>query len=109
MVLTLFLSYLVWLFSSNINNLSIKLCWASQVALVVKNLPANAGDVKDMGSIPELGRSPGGGNGSPLQYSCLKSPRDRGACQATVYGVTKGQTQLTIWTRTKGRQLHTGQ
>ena len=109
MVLTLCLSYLVWLFSSNINNLSIKLCWASQVGLVVKNLPANAGDVKDTGSIPELGRSPGGGNGSPLQLSCLKSPRDRGACQATVYGVTKSQTQLTIWARTKVRQLHTGQ
>ena len=47
---------------------------ASQVALVVKNLPANAGDIRDSGSIPGLGRSPGGGHGSPLQYSCLENP-----------------------------------
>ena len=53
---------------------------ASQVALVVKNLPANAGDVRDEGSIPGLGRSPGGGHGSPLQYSCLENPMDREAC-----------------------------
>ena len=46
----------------------------SQVALVVKNLPANAGDVIDAGSIPGLGRSPGGGHGNPLQYSCLENP-----------------------------------
>ena len=50
----------------------------SQVALVVKNLPANAGDVIDAGSIPGLGRSPGGGHGNPLQYSCLENPMDRG-------------------------------
>ena len=48
--------------------------WASLVALVVKNLPANAGDLRDVGSIPESGRSPGGGHGNPLQYSCLKNP-----------------------------------
>ena len=47
---------------------------ASQVAPVVKNLPANAGDTRDMGSIPGLGRSPGKGNGNPLQYSCLEMP-----------------------------------
>ena len=47
--------------------------WASLVALVVKNLPANAGDSRDVGSIPESGRSPGGGHGNPLQYSCLKN------------------------------------
>ena len=47
---------------------------ASQVALVIKNSPANAGDLRDVGSIPELGRSPGGGHGSPLQYSCLENP-----------------------------------
>ena len=46
---------------------------------VVKNLPASAGDTADMGSIPGLGRSPGGGNGNPLQYSCLENPMDRGA------------------------------
>ena len=55
---------------------------------VVKNLPANAGATKDMGSIPGLGRCPGVGNGSPLLYSCLENPMDRGAWQATVHGVT---------------------
>ena len=50
----------------------------SQVVLVVKNPPANAGDVRDLGSIPESGRSPGEGNGNPLQYSCLENPMDRG-------------------------------
>ena len=60
----------------------------------VKNLPANAGDVRDMGWIPGLGRSPGGGHGNPLQYSCLKNPVDRGAWQASVDEVTKSQTQL---------------
>ena len=65
---------------------------ASQVALVVKNLPANAGDVRDTSSIPGLGRSPGGGNGNPLQYSCLGNPIDRGAWQATVHRVAKRQT-----------------
>ena len=44
--------------------------WASQVALVVKNTTANSGDMRDMGSVPELGRAPGGGHGNPLQYSC---------------------------------------
>ena len=53
--------------------------WTSQVALVVKNLPANAGDIRDMGLIPELGRSLEGGHGNPLQYSCLENPMDRGA------------------------------
>ena len=52
---------------------------ASQVVLVVKKAPANAGDIRDIGSIPWLGRSPGGGNGNPLQYSCLENPMDRGA------------------------------
>ena len=51
----------------------------SQVALVVKNPPANAEDVRNVGSIPRLGRSPGEGNGNPLQYSCLENPMDRGA------------------------------
>ena len=50
----------------------------SQVVLAVKNLPANAGDVRDTGSIPGLGRSPGRRNGNPLQYSCLENPMDRG-------------------------------
>ena len=56
-----------------------------------QNPPANAGD---MGSIPGSGRSPGEGNGNPLQYSCLGNSRDRGAWQATVHGVAKSQTQL---------------
>ena len=67
---------------------------ASQVVLVVKNLPANVGDIKDLGSIPRLGRSPGGGHGNPLRYSCLENPMDRGAWQATVHGVAKIRTQL---------------
>ena len=53
--------------------------WASQVALMVKNLPANAGDIRDEGSISGLGRSSGEGNGNPLQYYCLENPMDRGA------------------------------
>ena len=56
---------------------------------VVKNPPANAGDIGDVGSIPGLGRSPGGGNGNPLQYSCLENPLDRGAWRAPVHGVAK--------------------
>ena len=67
---------------------------ASQVALVVKNPPANAGDIGDMGSIPGWGRSPGGGHGNPLQYSCLEKLMDRGAWWATVHRIAKSQTQL---------------
>ena len=66
--------------------------WASQVVLDVKNLPANAGDTRDMGSVPGLGRSPGGGHGNPLQYYCLEKPVDRGAQWATVHEVSKSQT-----------------
>ena len=62
--------------------------------LVVKNLPANAEDTGDVGLIPELGRSLGGGNGHPLHYSCLKNPLDTGVWWVTVYRVTKSQTQL---------------
>ena len=54
----------------------------------------SACNVGDLGSIPELGRSPGGGHGNPLQYSCLENPMDRGAWRATVHGVTKSQTRL---------------
>ena len=61
--------------------------WTSQVALVVKNLSANAGDAKDSGSIPGSGRSPGEGHGNPLQYSCLENPMDRGAWRAAVQRV----------------------
>ena len=66
----------------------------SQVVLVVKNPPANAVDIRDAGSNPGLGRSPGGGHGNPLQYSCLENPMDRGAWWATVHRVTKSRTQL---------------
>ena len=59
---------------------------------MVKNPPANAGDVRDVGSIPGSGRSPGGGHANPLQYSCLENPMDRGAWQATVHGVRKSWT-----------------
>ena len=80
----------------NNKNIAIKdiLKGASQVAPVVKNSPANAEDLRDMGLIPGSGRSPGEGTGNPLQYSCLENPMDREAWWATVHGVTKGQTQL---------------
>ena len=73
----------------------------SQGALVVKNPPANSGYIRDVGSIPESGRSPGGRHGNPLQYSCLENPMKRGAWQATVHGVTKSRTPL------KGPSTHT--
>ena len=60
----------------------------SQVVVVVKNPPANAGDIRDSGFISGLGRSPGGGNGNPLQYSYLGNPMDRGAWWAAVHGVS---------------------
>ena len=59
---------------------------------VVKNLPVNAGDAGDVGLIPGSGRSPGGGSGNPLQYSCLDNPMDRGAWWVIVHGVAKGWT-----------------
>ena len=65
-----------------------------QVALVVKNLPANAGDVRNASSVLGLGRSPGEGNGTLLWYSCLENPMDRGAWWATVHMIAKSQTQL---------------
>ena len=60
---------------------------------MVKNLPANAGNVRDKGSNPELGRSPGEGNGNPLQYSGLENPMDRGAWWITVHEMTKSWTK----------------
>ena len=60
----------------------------------VKNPLANLGDTRDMDSIPGLGRYPGEGNGTPLQYSCLKTPMDRGTWWVTIHGVTKSRTQL---------------
>ena len=64
------------------------------MVLVVKNAPANAGDIRDMGLIPGSGRSPGEGLGNLLQYSCLENPTDRGAWLATVHVVAKSQIQL---------------
>ena len=64
------------------------------MVLVVKNLSAKAGDIRDTGSNPESGRCPGGGHGSPLQYSCLENPMHRGAWRDTVHRVSKSQTQL---------------
>ena len=68
--------------------------WASQVVLVVKNPSANAGDITDMGWIPGLGTSPGGGHGDSLQYSCLENTMGRGAWWPAVYGVAQSWTQL---------------
>ena len=70
---------------------SFKAIRASQVVLVVKNPLANAGDIRDMGLIPGLGRSPGEGTGNPLQYSCLENPMDREAWWVTVHGIAKSQ------------------
>ena len=67
---------------------------ASQVALVLKNPPTSAGDIRDVGLTPESRRSPGGGHGNPFQYSCLGNSMDRGTWQATVHGVAKIQTWL---------------
>ena len=76
---------------------------------MVKRLLANAGDVRDAGSVPWWGRSPGAGNDNPLQYSCLENPMDRGTLWDTVHGVTKSWTQLkqlsTHWSLNLGSQL----
>ena len=66
----------------------------SQVMLVVKNPPANAGDIRNSGSIPGLGRSPGGGHDNPFQHFCLENPMNRGASQAMVHRGTESWTQL---------------
>ena len=87
--------HLWWVWGLILNKISsflLSCCEACQVALMVKNLAANAGELRDTDSIPGLGRSPGGGSDNPLQYSCLVNPRDRGAWWAT--RVAKGQTRL---------------
>ena len=66
--------------------------WAPLLAPLIKNPPANAEDVRDVSSTPGLGRSPGGGHGIPLRYSCLENSMDKGAWWAIVRGVTKSQT-----------------
>ena len=73
------------------------------MALVLKNPPASAGDARDAGLIPGSGRCPGGGNGNPLQCSCLENPMGRGAWRATVHEVAKS------WIRLKRLSMHTGQ
>ena len=70
------------------------------MVLVFKKLPANAGDVRDAGLIPGLGRSPGGGHGNSFQYPCLENPMDRGAWWATVHRVAKSRTRLSNFTLT---------
>ena len=72
---------------------------------MVKNLPANTGAIRDVGSIPGLGRSPGGGHGNPLQCSCPENPMDRGAWWATVHGAAKSCTQLSDWAYTQRKPL----
>ena len=69
------------------------------MALLVKNPHANAGDIRDMGSLPGWGRFPGGRHSNSLQYSCLENPRDRRAWQAIVHRVTKNWTRLTLLMR----------
>ena len=66
--------------------------WASQVVLAVKNPPADAGDIRDTGSVPGSGRFPRKGNGNRVQYSCLENPMGRGAYRATVHRVSQSET-----------------
>ena len=77
----------------------------------MKNGPANAGDVRDVGSVSVLGRSPGAGNGNPLQYSCLGNPMGRGAWWATIHGVRRmyiGQYQQQMFVKARALELETG-
>ena len=94
----LYLCVCVWLAYCVFVGITTSVCEgrASQVALGLKNLPPNAGDIRDAGSIPELGRSPGG---NPLQYSCLENPMDKGAWQDTVHSVAE-------WTQLKRLGTH---
>ena len=78
------------------------------LASMVKNLPFNAGDTRDVSLLPESGRSPGVGNGNPLQYSCLENPMDRGAWRATVHRVTESDTTEHIHTPTHTHRGHQG-
>ena len=71
---------------------------------MVKNLPASAGDIRDVDSVPGSARSPGGGHGNPLQYACLAHPMDRGAWWAAVHSVPKNWTQL----KQLSMHIHTG-
>ena len=90
--------FTIW--ATRILNNTKRMSGASQVALVVKNLPVSAEEVRDVGLIPGLGRSPGRGQGNPLQYSCLETPMARGAWRATVHRVTNSHTWLSILVHT---------
>ena len=79
---------------------------ASQLVQLVKNLPANAGDARDVGSIPGLGRSSGGGHGNPFQDPCMENPMKRGAWQTTVYGIAKSWTWLKRLSTCTQQQTH---
>ena len=81
----------------------VRFAWASQVPLVVKNLPASAADIRGVGSIPGLGRSPGGEHGNSLQYSCLENPMDRGDGWAVVHRIT----QRWVWLKQLNTHTHT--
>ena len=72
---------------------------------MVKNLPANAGGIRDLGSIPGLGRSTGEENGNSLQYSCVENPMDRGTWRATVHSVAKSWTRLKQLSTQEGKRL----
>ena len=87
-------------------NIWILVTRASQVALVVKNLPASWGDTRDVGLIPGSERSPGVGNGNPLQYSCLGNLMDRGSWRVTVYRIAKSWICLKLSTELKWSQGH---
>ena len=76
--------------------MALSIPWTSQVALVVKYMPANAGDISDVGSVPGSGRSPGGGHGNPLLYSCLENPMNRRAWWATVHRIKMSRIGLII-------------
>ena len=76
------------------------------MVLVIKNLLANAGDIRDKGLIPVSGRTPEGGHGNPLQYSCLENPMKRGVWQASVHKVTKSETQLKRLSTTTTHQAY---
>ena len=90
--------YLIFL--TALNSETFFLYWGFPSGIAVKNPSASEGYTRDLGSIPGLGRSPGKGNGNPLQYHCLKSPMDRGAWWATVHGVTKSRSQLSMRSHT---------
>ena len=97
---------LIQLYNINPSHLNKQIPQASQMTLVVKNLPINARDIRDLGSVPGLGRSPSEGNSNPPQYSCLENPMDRGAWQAAVHRIAKSWTWLR-WLSMHANYTHT--